>query len=81
MLQPLAKRILIKPIEQNLKKSVLIIKDPTPQIFRVVAIGDEVKKVAVDDTIFIASFSTSEINYNDDKFILVNEENIIAKVV
>lgn len=44
MLQPLAKRILIKPIEQEKKQSVLILKDQTPQTFKVIAIGDDVKK-------------------------------------
>ncbi len=81
MLQPLAKRILIKPIESQKKQSVLILKDQTPQTFKVIAIGDEVKKVNIDDTIFLASYSTSEITFEGETFTLVNEDNIIAKVI
>lgn len=81
MLQPLGKRILIQPITHEEKKSILIIKEEIPQTFKVIAIGDEVKKVKVDDTIFISSFSTSEFKLNNEKYTLVQEDNIIAKVV
>ena len=80
MLQPLDKRILIKPIVSEKKASVLLLKDEAPQSFEVMAIGDDVKKVNVGDKILIASFSTSEITYEGVKYIIVNETNIIAKI-
>ncbi len=81
MLQPLGKRILIKPIEPiQQKKSIILMKDNPPATFTVLAIGDDVKKLSVDDIIFLAAFSTSEITYNDEKFLLVMEDNVIAKV-
>ena len=81
MLQPLGKRILIQPIVPEEKKSILILKEESPQTFKVIAIGDEVKKVNINDTIFIASFSTSEFKFNEEKYTLIQENNIIAKVV
>jgi len=81
MLQPLDKRIVIKPIIPQKKESVIIVKDESPQSFEVVAIGDEVKKVNVGDKVLIAAHSTSEVNYEGQKYIIVNETNIIAKVV
>lgn len=82
MLQPLGKRILISPIAPEKKESIIIgIKEETPQTYKVIAIGDDVKKVNVNDTIVIASFSTSEFKFNEEKYTLIQEDNIIAKVV
>ena len=80
MLQPLGKRILIKPIVTEKKPSVLILKEESPLSFNVLSIGDDVKKVKVGDIILIASFSTSEIKYEGETYLLVQEDNIIAKV-
>lgn len=81
MLQPVGKRILITPIIEEKKESILILKDEAPKTFKVIAIGDEVTKVKVDDAIFISSFSTSEFKYQNETYTLLNEDNIIAKVV
>lgn len=81
MLQPLDKRIIVKPILQPKKESVIIVKDESPASFEVVAIGEDVTKVNIGDKILIASFSTSEVTYEGEKYIIVNETNIIAKVV
>lgn len=81
MLQPLDKRVVVKPIVPQKKESVIIVKDESPQSFQVVAIGDDVKKVNIGDKILIAAFSTSEVTYEGEKYILVNETNIIARVV
>ncbi len=80
MLQPLGKRIIIKPIAVEKKPSVLFLKDESPVTFKVIAIGDDVKKVKPDDTIMIAAFSTSEIKFEGEIYMLVYEDNIIAKV-
>jgi len=80
MLIPLAKRIIVKAIKEEKKPSVLILKETTPVTFKVISIGDEVTKVKPDDVIFIAAYSTSEINYQNETLLLVNEDNIIAKV-
>lgn len=81
MLQPIGKRILIEPIAPEEKKSIILVKDDSPQTFKVIAIGDEVTKVQPDDIIFIASFSTSEFLYKEKKYTLIIQDNIIAKVV
>ncbi len=81
MLQPLDKRIIVKPIIPQKKESVIIVKDESPQSFEVVAIGDDVTKVNIGDKILIAAFSTSEVNYEGQKYVIVNETNIIAKVI
>lgn len=81
MLQPLDKRIIVTAIIPEKKASVIITKDEAPQSFKVVAIGEDVKKVNIGDIILIAAFSTSEVTYEGTKYTIVNETNIIAKVV
>lgn len=80
MIQPLGKRILIEPIVEERKQGIILVKDESPQKFKVLAIGDDVKKVSVNDEIIIASFTTSEFTLNGQKNIFINEDNIIAKV-
>jgi co-chaperonin GroES (HSP10) len=80
MIQPLGKRILVQPIIPEKKSSILFLKDDTPQSFEILAIGDEVKKVAVGDVVFIATYSTSELKYNDQIHTLTSEDNVIAKL-
>lgn len=81
MIQPLGKRILVEAIKEEKKQGIIITTDTAPQKFKVTAIGDEVKKVNVGDTLFLGSFATSEFTLDGIKHILVNEENIIAKVI
>ncbi len=80
MLIPLAKRIIIQAIKEEKKASIIITKDTAPKSFKVVSIGDEVTKLKVDDVIFIGTYSTSEIAYQDQVYMIVNEDNVIAKV-
>lgn len=81
MLQPLAKRIIVQPIIPAKKESIIITKDENPQTFKVLAIGDDVTRVEVGDTIFLAAYSTADIKYEDVKYQIVLEDNIIAKVI
>lgn len=80
MIQPLGKRILIEPIIKEKKEGILILKEEEPQKFKVLAIGDDVKKVSINDSIIIGSFTTSEFTLDGKKNIFINEDNIIAKV-
>ena len=82
MLQPLAKRVIIEPITPEQKKaSILILKDESPKTFIVKAIGDDVKRVSINDIILIANHSTSEVTLQDITYTIVHEDNIIAKVI
>lgn len=80
MIQPLGKRVVIEPVEEPSKPGILIMPNDSPQKFKVLAIGDEVKKVAINDEIIIASFTTSSFKLDGKNNVFVNEDNIIAKV-
>ncbi len=78
MLIPLGKRILVKPLEEV--SGILMIKNSKPTQFVVHAIGDEVTKVKVGNTVYLASYSGAEIEHNKEKFIVLEEIQILAKV-
>jgi len=79
MLTPIAKRILIKPVEQ--KHGVLILAHQKPTQFTVIAVGDEVTKVAPGNVIYLEKHYGVEIEYQDDKYLVIDEASILAKIV
>jgi co-chaperonin GroES (HSP10) len=79
MLTPIAKRILIQPIEQKHEK--IILSNQKPSQFKVVAIGEEVTKVKVGDTVYLEKHYGIEIQHESEKFQCIDESSILAKVV
>lgn len=51
-----------------------------PKTAKVVAVGKEAKSIKVGDRIIYKSYSTTEIKYGSDEYILVKEEDILATV-
>lgn len=51
-----------------------------PQVAIVLAVGVDVKNVKVGDSIIYKQFEFSEVTYQDRKYILVQEENVLAKI-
>jgi len=92
-LTPIGDRVIIKLLEkEEVKKGGIIIPDTAkerPQIGEVVAVGKgrrnnagehipmEVKK---GDRVLFEKYADKEITINDDKFLVVKEEGIIAIV-
>lgn len=79
MLTPIAKRILIKPVE--VKHGTLIVHNQKPSKFTVISCGDEVTKVKPGDVIFLEKHYGVEIEHDDEKFQVIDESSILAKVV
>ena len=79
-LAPISKRILIKPEEKKKTGTLLLVNDK-PLSFIVLAIGDEVTKVNVNDVIYLDRYSGMEINHEGEKFLVIEENNILAKVI
>lgn len=80
MLMPVAKRILIKPIEVTQKGSLLL-SNQKPTQFTVMAIGDEVNKVKAGDIIYLEKHYGVEIDHANEKFLVIDESSILAKIV
>jgi chaperonin GroES len=78
MLTPVAKRVIIKPIEE--KHGTLIVSNQKPKKFTVISIGDEVTKVKPGNIIFLEKHYGVEIEHDNDKFVVIDESSILAKI-
>ncbi len=55
-------------------------KREQPRIAKVVAIGENVKLVKVDDRIVFQAFAASDLKVGDDEYLAIHEEFVIATV-
>ena len=91
-LQPLADRVLVKPIEkEEMTKSGIYLPDTAkekPQEGEVIAVGpgkmsEDGKRVALDikvgDTVIYAKYGGTEIKIDDEELIILRESDILAK--
>ncbi len=90
-IRPLHDRILVKRLEeQETKKGGIIIPDTAkekPQEGKVIAagngkIGDDGKRIALDvkagDRILFGKYSGSEVKIEDDEYLILREEDVLA---
>ena len=78
MLTPIGKRIIVKPIEP--KAGSLILHNSKPTQFTVLSIGDEITKVKPGNIIYLEKHHGAEIEHNNEKFIVIDESSILAKL-
>lgn len=78
MLTPVGKRIIVKPLE--VKHGTLIVTSQKHTQFIVISIGDEVTKVTPGNTIYMDKHYGAEIEHEKEKFIIVEESSILAKL-
>ncbi len=91
-LQPLADRLVVKPIEQEEKtKTGIYLPDTAkekPQEGKVIAVGpgrmsEDGKRIAMDvkvgDTVIYAKYGGTEIKIDDEELVILRERDILAK--
>lgn len=78
MLIPVAKRVIIKPIE--VKHGTLLVTNQKPSQYTVIAIGDEVTKVVPGNIIYLEKHYGVEIDHEGEKFLVIDEQCILAKI-
>lgn len=78
MLTPIAKRIIVKPVE--VKHGALIVSGQKPTQYNVITIGDEVTKVKVGDIIYLEKHYGAEIEHEKEKYLVIEEASILAKL-
>lgn len=78
MLTPVGKRIIIKPIE--VKAGTLLLANAKPTQFQVISIGDEVTKVKPGNIIYLEKHYGAEIEHEKEKFLVIEENSILAKL-
>ncbi len=83
-LQPLADRVVAKPVEAETKTSTGFYLTESakekPQMGEVLAIGKEVKEVQVGDKIIYTKYGPNEIKVDGQEMLLLKEEDILAVV-
>ena len=84
-IEPLGARVLVQPIEQeNRTPSGLIIPETAkekPMMGRVLAVGDdELIKVKADDTVLYGKYTGSEIKIDNIQYLIMKEDEILAKI-
>ena len=93
-LQPLADRLVVKPIEkEEITKGGIVLPDTArekPQEGEVVAVGpgrlsEDGKRLAIDvkvgDIVVYAKYGGTEIKIDDEELIILRESDILAKKV
>lgn len=78
MLTPICKRIIVKPVE--VKAGSLLLTNPKPIQFQVIAIGDEVTKVKPGHIIYLEKQFGVTIEHENEKFIVIEEGSILARI-
>ena len=80
MIKPLADRVLVEPKEAETKTaSGLIIPDTAkekPQMGTVIAAG--AMEVKVGDTVLYGKYSGTEVTYEDKKYLIMKQSDILA---
>ena len=92
-IKPLGDRILVKPIEEEEEKvGGIIIPDTAkekPQEGKVIAVGlgkilengeRQAVSVAVGDKILYGKYSSTEIKYDGEEYLIMREDDILAKI-
>ena len=93
-LQPLADRLVVKPIEkEEMTKSGIVLPDTVkekPQEGKVIAVGpgrldEEGKRIAMEvkvgDVVIYAKYGGTEIKIEDEELVILRESDILAKKV
>lgn len=72
------KKIIVKPLE--VKHGNLIVSNSKPSQFEIIAVGDEVTKVNTKDTIYLHNHYGAEIEHDQQRYLVIEEDNILAKL-
>lgn len=84
MIKPIGKFVLIKEKAAEKKTAGGLIIPETavdrPQTGNIIAIGDEINKVAPGEEIVYAKYSGTEIKFDGQAYIIISERDILAKV-
>jgi chaperonin GroES len=93
-LQPLADRVVVKPIErEEVTKSGIVLPDTVkekPQEGKVIAVGpgrlsEDGKRIAIDlkvgDIVIYAKYGGTEIKVEEEELVILRESDILARKV
>ena len=83
-LQPLADRLVAKPLEAQAKTSSgFYVPDSAkekPQMGEVTAVGKEVKEIKIGDKIVYSQYKPDQVKVDGDDLLIMKEEDVLAVV-
>jgi chaperonin GroES len=85
-IKPLGENVLVKPMQADVKtKSGIVLPDTAsgdrPQEGKIIAVGDDKKiKVKKWQKVIFAKYSGTEIKINDEEYLIMKNEDILAVV-
>ncbi len=85
-INPLGARVVVQPVqpEEAMSKGGVILvqqREPTTAKAEVIAIGDEVEKVAVGDMILLTLGAGDGVDFEQEMYVIVDELDILAVLV
>ena len=81
---PLRKRLLIKPIKssETTKSGIVLAGEKKSDRAEVIAIGEEVKgELKLGDIVLFQSYGGREVELEDERYLFVEEDEILAKEI
>lgn len=82
MLKPLADRIVLKRVEAEQKTASGIVLPESskekPEQGEVIEVGKEVKEIKKGDKVIFSKYAPSEIKINNEEYLIVKEEDVLA---
>lgn len=84
-IKPLGKRIVVRPLKQEEKTEGGIYLPETaskekPQQGKVAAVGSEFKGVKVGDTVVFAKYGGTEIQIEDEDYLVLGEDDVLGVI-
>jgi len=80
--QPLGKRVLIERVEEaTTTASGIIIPDNAkekPLKGKIIAVSNEVKEIAVDDTVVFGKYAGSELTLDGKEYLVMEDKDILG---
>lgn len=81
---PLANRVLVlldSPEEERTPSGLILTSSEVSLKGVVVAVGRKVTEVSPEDRVYLGRLSGTEVKYCDKNYVVLREEDIIAKVI
>ncbi|NQS89565.1 co-chaperone GroES [Patescibacteria group bacterium] len=85
-IKPLGERIIVKPLKQKEKTEGGIFLPETaskekPQRGNVIAVGPDFKGVKKGDKVLFAKYAGTEIKIEDEEYLVLGEDDVLAIIV
>lgn len=81
MIKVLGKRVLLEPIKEDTSIGGIITTNTSENVYnesKVIAIGETVENIKLDDVVLYQEFSCNKINLDGKEYLIIHEDDILA---